>query len=70
LVGSYSAFKTLDEFDEHMIAGNPTVHPRFTNPPVYIPLPGPNDPSSVYTVQNDLKNRYFNQIQPVKALAT
>ena len=59
LAGGYSSFKTLEDFDERMVAGNPTIDPRMVAVPVRIPLPDPVDPDSIYTAQRNVEHRYF-----------
>lgn len=44
---------------DSMIAGEPTVVPRFKHTPVRLPFPGPVKGGSIYENQSVVKNRYF-----------
>ena len=66
LSGGYAAFKSLEDFDDRMIAGRPTIDPRMVAVPVRIPLPDPVDPDSIYTAQRNVGNRYFGVYEDEK----
>lgn len=59
LAGGYASFKTLQDFDDRMVAGKSTIDPRMVAVPVRIPLPDPVDPDSIYTAQSNVEHRYF-----------
>ncbi len=49
----------LDEFDERMVRGDPTLAPRLTDVPVRIPLPAPLHPGSIFENQRAAAARFF-----------
>jgi phytanoyl-CoA hydroxylase len=52
-------FRSLEEFNERMIAGEPTIAPRLESVPVIMPLPPAPKQGSIYENQSSLKNRFF-----------
>jgi phytanoyl-CoA hydroxylase len=50
---------SLADFNERMIAGEPTIKPRMEDVPVIMPLPPAPKQGSIYENQTSLKNRFF-----------
>jgi len=59
LLNGPSQEKSLDEFNERIIAGEPTIAPRMEHVPVVMPLPPAPKQGSIYENQTSLKNRFF-----------
>ena len=53
----------IKEYDEMIIAGEPTLHPRLEDVPVRLPLPPAPHQGSIYENQRILQNRYFESYQ-------
>jgi ectoine hydroxylase-related dioxygenase (phytanoyl-CoA dioxygenase family) len=53
------AMDNLDDFNERVVHGEPTLEPRVTQVPVRIPLPRAPHQGSIYENQRSLANRYF-----------
>jgi phytanoyl-CoA hydroxylase len=51
--------RTLEAFNERIIAGEPTITPRVEPVPVIMPLPPAPKQGSIYENQSSLKNRFF-----------
>jgi phytanoyl-CoA hydroxylase len=51
--------RTLEAFNERIIAGEPTIRPRVEPVPVVMPLPPAPRQGSIYENQSSLKNRFF-----------
>lgn len=51
--------RSLDAFNERIIAGEPTIRPRVEPVPVIMPLPPAPRQGSIYENQSSLKNRFF-----------
>ncbi|KND61912.1 phytanoyl-CoA dioxygenase family protein [Candidatus Burkholderia verschuerenii] len=51
--------RSLDAFNERIIAGEPTITPRVEPVPVIMPLPPAPRQGSIYENQSSLKNRFF-----------
>ena len=52
--------KSMDAYDEWIVAGKPTLMPRLEAVPVRLPLPPAMSQGSIYENQRALENRYFN----------
>lgn len=59
VMGSMTSFGSLEEYNDRMLCGTPTITPRLANVPVRVPLPPPERRGSIYEVQSGLKNRSF-----------
>ena len=59
VMGSMTSFGSLDEYNEKMLCGEPTIEPRIKDVPIRIPLPQPQARGSIYEIQAGLKNRGF-----------
>lgn len=57
----FAGVKDLDEFDQRLIAGEPTITPRLAPVPVRMPLPPAPHQGSIYENQTSAKHRYFEQ---------
>ena len=60
VMGSMTSFGSLEEYDDRMLCGKPTITPRLASVPVRVPLPPPEQRGSIYEVQSGLKNRSFS----------
>lgn len=60
----FAGIKDLREFDERLIAGQPTITPRLAPVPVRMPLPPASHQGSIYENQTSAKRRYFEQHEP------
>ncbi len=60
VMGSMTGFASLEEYDERMLCGEPTIEPRLSDWPVRIPLPQPSERGSIYEIQKGLKHRGFS----------
>ena len=49
----------IEKFDELLLAGNPTLHPRLASVPVRLPLPPADHQGSIYENQRASGRRYF-----------
>jgi hypothetical protein len=56
-------FKNIDEFNERIVHGKPTLTPRLADVPVRMPLPPAPHQGSLYENQRTLKSRYFAEEQ-------
>ncbi len=59
VMGSMTSFGSLEEYNEKMLCGEPTIEPRIKDVPIRIPLPQPDKRGSIYEIQAGLKNRGF-----------
>ena len=60
IMGSMTSFGSLEEYNDLMLCGEPTIEPRLQSVPVRIPLPQPQARGSIYEIQKGLKNRGFS----------
>ncbi len=60
VMGSMTTFGSLEEYNERILCGAPTIEPRLDPVPVRIPLPLPEDRGSIYEIQKGLRNRGFS----------
>ena len=60
IMGSMTTFPSLEEYDQRMLCGTPTIAPRLQDIPVRIPLPQPAVRGSIYEIQKSAKNREFD----------
>ena len=51
--------KSIEAFDDLLVAGRPTLEPRLTAVPVRLPLPPADKQGSIYENQKGLTNRFF-----------
>ncbi len=51
--------KSIEAFDDLMVAGTPSLQPRLTAVPVRLPLPPADKQGSIYENQKGLANRFF-----------
>ena len=59
VMGSMTSFDSLEEYNDRMLCGAPTVEPRLEAVPVRVPLPQPEARGSIYEIQKGLRNRGF-----------
>lgn len=57
----------LDEFNERMVRGDPTLAPRLADVPVRIPLPGALHQGSIFENQRAAAARFFEPAEPRSA---
>jgi phytanoyl-CoA hydroxylase len=55
----------IEKFDELLLAGEPTLHPRLTSVPVRLPLPPAANQGSIYENQRTTGRRYFATAESV-----
>lgn len=60
VMGSMTSFGSLEEYNDRMLCGAPTITPRLADIPVRIPLPQPEARGSIYEIQKGLKHRGFS----------
>ncbi len=60
VMGSMTSFGSLEEYNERMLCGAPTITPRLRDVPIRIPLPQPENRGSIYEIQKGLRNRGFS----------
>ena len=53
----------LVAYDEMIVAGEPTIHPRMVPTPIRLPLPAAVHEGSIYENQRTLGRRYFEQYE-------
>ena len=51
----------LDDFNDRIVAGEPTLRPRMEDVPVRMPLPAARHQGSIYENQRELSERYFER---------
>ncbi len=59
VMGSMTSFGSLEEYDNRMLCGTPTIEPRLDAVPIRIPLPLPDARGSIYEIQRNLSNKGF-----------
>lgn len=59
IAGSMTLFNDIDEYNQRMLCGEPTLAPRLSDWPVRIPQPQPDSAWSIYEIQKNLKNKAF-----------
>ncbi len=60
--------KDFDAYNELIVAGKPTLHPRLTPVPVRMPLPPAPHAGSIYENQRGLSQRYFETFREEAAV--
>ena len=61
VMGSMTAFPSIEDYDSRMLCGEATLTPRLKDIPVRIPQPQPDRNKSIYEIQKGLKARAFGQ---------
>jgi len=59
VMGSMTSFGSLEDYNDKMLCGTPSITPRLADVPIRIPLPQPSEKGSIYEIQAGLKNRGF-----------
>ena len=59
----------IEKFDELLLAGEPTLHPRLTAVPVRLPLPPAEHQGSIYENQRASGRRYFETAEATRVAA-
>ena len=54
LVGTYSPFTDLEEYNSRMVAGEPTIEPRVVPGPIRAPQPKPPVIASIFEIQRQM----------------
>ena len=62
--------KSIEAFDDLMVAGRPTLEPRLTPVPVRLPFPPADKQGSIYENQKALPNRFFAIPETLKPQAS
>lgn len=55
IMGGMTKFTDIEEYNERMLCGTPTLAPRVSDTPVRIPQPQPAKHGSIYEIQKQLK---------------
>ena len=55
IMGGMTKFNDIEEYNERMLCGVPTIAPRVSKTPVRIPQPQPAKQGSIYEIQKQLK---------------
>ena len=55
-------FDGIEDYDQRMLCGKPTLTPRLEDVPVRIPQPQPATAGSIYEIQAGLGKRAFEKI--------
>lgn len=63
IMGSMTKWAGIDDYNERMLCGAPTITPRLKDIPIRIPQPQPDVPISIYEIQKGLKTRAFETIK-------
>ena len=61
VMGSMTRFETIEDYNDRMLCGEPTLAPRLTSVPVRVPLPQPAKNRSIYEVQSQVKKSAFQK---------
>ena len=59
----------IEKFDELLLAGEPTLHPRLAPVPVRLPLPPAEHQGSIYENQRASGRRYFGTAPTARVAA-
>lgn len=59
VMGSMTTFGSIDEYNEKMICGDPTLEPRLADVPIRIPQPQPEKAGSIYEIQKGVAKQAF-----------
>ncbi len=57
VMGGMTKFTTIEEYNEKILCGQPTLTPRVTNTHLRIPQPQPEKRGSIYEIQKQLKSQ-------------
>ncbi len=62
IMGGMTRFSDIEDYDDRILCGSPTLAPRLQAIPVRIPQPQPEDAGSIYEVQGALRDRSFEKL--------
>ena len=62
IMGSMTRWDGIEDYNDRMLCGTPTLQPRLKDIPIRIPQPQPNVAISIYEIQKGLKTRAFDTI--------
>ena len=62
IMGSMTRWDGIEDYNDRMLCGAPTLQPRLKDIPIRIPQPQPNVAISIYEIQKGLKTRAFETI--------
>ncbi|WP_299685142.1 phytanoyl-CoA dioxygenase family protein [uncultured Tateyamaria sp.] len=62
IMGSMTRWDGIEDYNDRMLCGEPTLQPRLKDIPIRIPQPQPNVAISIYEIQKGLKTRAFDTI--------
>lgn len=63
IMGSMTKWNGIEDYNERMLCGDPTITPRLKDIPIRIPQPQPDVPISIYEIQKGLKTRAFDTVK-------
>lgn len=61
IMGSMTNWSGIEDYNERMLCGNPTLTPRLKEIPVKIPQPQPDKSGSIYEIQDGLTTKNFKE---------
>lgn len=59
--GAMTKFESIEDYNDRMLCGQPTLTPRLRDVPVRIPQPQPDRNKSIYEIQSGLTARSFER---------
>jgi ectoine hydroxylase-related dioxygenase (phytanoyl-CoA dioxygenase family) len=62
IMGSMTPWSGIEDYDQRILCGEPTLTPRLKDIPIRIPQPQPDVQISIYEIQKGLKSRAFEKI--------
>ena len=62
IMGSMTRWDGIEDYNDRMLCGTPTLQPRLKDIPIRIPQPQPYVAISIYEIQKGLKTRAFDTI--------
>jgi len=63
IMGSMTRWNGIEEYNERMLCGTPTLTPRVDSLGARIPAPLPTDNFTIYEIQKGLKARAFDSLE-------
>ncbi len=62
IMGSMTGWNGIEDYNDRMLCGVPTLEPRLKDIPIRIPQPQPELPVSIYEIQKGMKCRAFETL--------
>ncbi|MEM8540562.1 MAG: phytanoyl-CoA dioxygenase family protein [Pseudomonadota bacterium] len=67
IMGSMTNWAGIEDYDERMLCGKPTLKPRLKHVPVRIPQPQPDKRGSIYEIQDGLTTKNFETLEKAES---